>query len=192
MSWVVARHLYKSGNNNIKSRIGRYNRQSSTKCQRLRKIAIHAQRTRIAPLHRYFHLGRDYELYTIMDEYRSRKTLSIYFEWAAQSNAPCRAPYWKAKNAFHNIWTTNDIDYIVDTMYKDCSTTKTFLCKFNYKSLYSRGVLHRPTMFRNIIVVIINKNKKYTCLDPFILYRRRFIYLNTAIKKCIQRWESLV
>ena len=96
MSWVIARHLYKSGNHNIYWRIGNYNKFSYSNFLKKKKFSQkykHSQQYKLLQRSSIYHVRRrpprgvpPFEVVTpkrilrLLDKYISYKTMSMWIE----------------------------------------------------------------------------------------------------------------
>ena len=188
MSWVITRHLFKSGSNNISCCIGRYNNFSSYKCQQLKNRAKHILRSK---KYKDFTVRKTKPLYDAIDEFINRKILYIDNEWSAASSAPCREPYWKAKEIFYEIWSKSYAEDLTNVIFKNCLTKQELLNKFKYKDINSDYEI--SSMFQTIAIIKINQSKKYNELYEKMNYHA-YPYQSLILKVrdfCMIRWTVM-
>ena len=107
MSMIIARHLVKSGNNNIAFRIGNFNKFSSLKIAKTKKISkLVTQSKYYDNMQKKLTLGRQHNIlnniYTTIDSNMSRKMLSNYSD-----------P--KINDTINTMWVTNYAREIINT-----------------------------------------------------------------------------
>lgn len=188
MSWVIKRHLSKSGGNAIGMRIGRFNRFSSNQCQTLKQIAHSVPRTRQFKHYKQKHKSIS-KLHHIIDEYCVRKTLNIYFEWSAPSPTPIRAPWWKARKAYWQSWCDTYGIRIANNIFKNCNSYEDLRIKHPLGMISD---IFPKKRFYTIIIKIINKNKKYLSLKERVIAERAaaISFTYNTIQICQERWIS--
>lgn len=162
MSWVIARHLIKSGNNNVKYRIGNFNKWSSTLFQRRKKLA---QEARSSPKHNCIIT----EYITRLDRYVSCKMvwrenitriqqakLSSLGENAQIDNllcCMCPAKKWRSNFEFHQTLGRSLACHILSEM----SPTKSLSVLEKYDS-------------KSIISKYISKKTQYTSINGYLVF----------------------
>tara|TARA_B110000908_G_C10255021_1_gene454790 strand:- start:333 stop:950 length:618 start_codon:yes stop_codon:yes gene_type:complete len=179
MSWIIARHL-PGEYPHIYNKIGKYNRFSSKRHHILRKIY-----TELPNSNKYTDfVARDSDkLFQVLTEYVSQKML--YREHLCYVTADggrailggqvyrpaSRAPYWQATDDLWKIWSEIYTKAIFTKIFRNCSTKRDILNKFQeviYVSPTVQPIAEPRTMFNDIIMAIIDSSWKYTSAQNLI------------------------
>ena len=148
MSWVISRHLSKSGGNHIKYRIGQYNKFTSSKllqCRQLSNSLI------ISPHYNKFKKKNTKQDYSSIDHYVTSKMLNPFDP--------------KISENYQDMWLKIYAREILDNF----SLEKSTLRLLGYSSLceYIRGEYSCDSYkedFFGRVIKLIQKNKKYYSL----------------------------
>jgi len=187
MAYVIKRYLSKSGGNAIGMRIGRFNSFSSHNCQQLKQIAYHAA---IQNQNRELKRASALVLLDTIDEFRSRKTLSIYCEWDyTQSFRLISIPRAKAEGAYVWDWCTVYAKRVADKIFKNCYSYT------DVRKNHSLGIISTTfaeDRFRALITKIINKSKKIASFPGSSRFPggRTNDLINRTTNICAERWRT--
>tara|TARA_B110000211_G_C13987341_1_gene512340 strand:- start:262 stop:843 length:582 start_codon:yes stop_codon:yes gene_type:complete len=193
MSWVIARHIFKSGNWNIYSRVGRYNYASSKKCQYLKSRA-HA----VIKSQKYKTLAcptnvSSAVLYTRLDKYIGFKTLYVDHQYNGDLPRYGRGGYWESKQKFYGKLSSNYAKELTNMIYKDCTSGADVLRKYN-RTDSPESFTETSRIFSDISIFIISKNRKFSGLLEFLKFHAtpRDNLLKKTVTYCMHRWEGRV
>ena len=146
MSWIISRHLYKSGGNNISFRIGHFNKGSSPKamCKKLSTSLLQSG------LLEKFQKNKKLKVYETINNYIRFKTL--YEDGAGRSKI------WLSKIALMDMWGKLYSQEIISNYTKSFSHWSGSLKKYD------------PIIKQKFI----NRNKKYSSMDTIIKFSGRY------------------
>lgn len=148
MSWVIARHLCKSGNNNIRFRIGQFNKWSSPKamCKKLSTELLNSC------LVERFQKKKKICVYDTIDNYVSFKTLF----WSSDGEGWSKM--WWSKLALMDMWGK--------------------LYSHEIIANYTKSFKHWSGSFKKYDPIIrqtfIHKNNKYSSMDTILKCNGRY------------------
>ena len=181
MSWIISRHLYKSGGNEIYNRIGNYNKHSSRRCIGLRQI-YKSMATSVKKKEQCT------DTVNATDEYINRRALYIDFAHSGASSNSYRTPYWDAERAYYKIWATKYANNIVEIIFKD-STIKSFLKK---TTILKRSFISKNIKETFIITTlkIISSNKKYSSWQEMLKERNHQSLMTKILAKSLSKFEK--
>jgi len=189
MSWVISKHLNKGGGNNIKFRIGQFNKFSYSGFRRSKQLSLELQRS---PKYKYIQnklaICRQENVldntYSAIDEYTRAKRMyyslhsSKFFKYIKQKNNTMRhtAPAWSwnpqamgygSSQKYHYpmyiLWSKIYAREITHIIKGRCRTEKKVAKKNNwdwYNPLFS----YKQAYTRKVLSIIV-KNKKYYSMD---------------------------
>jgi len=173
MSWVITRHLLKSGGNNICCRIGNYNSHSSTQCQTLKKIY-----TSLPTSVRYKRFRKNINpvLYNNIDNYIYEKTPAF-----------TRPEHERFRDPYLNSWCKYYTSKIADKIFRRCAVREDIMTKYNNEALK----ISADDMFTICIVNIINKYDNYLSfsnIEPDY-YGWKPDLVRSCQRECSRRWD---
>lgn len=199
MSWVIARHVYKSGNRNIHSLVGRFNFASSKKCQRLKTLANGVKNSKIwkgARFPRKRWLGmplKHIELYKCLDRYVMHKTL--YIDRQDSGGLACfgRAEHWESQQIFYRHFSSQYAKELMNKIYTNCISASDVFHKYKC-DIPVNNYTEASKVFNDISIYIISKNKKYSSLLEYLKLHAtpRDNLLKKTVRYCMNRWEGKV
>ena len=199
MSWVVSKHICKSGGNGIYNRIGNYNKHSSKRCQTLR----HIYKSTAASIKKNLKddgRGKN-NIYDVIDEYINRTRLFTFFRKRVSCGGTyyrtTHQPYYTANNNYNRAWRVKYTKSIVDKISDRALRNNSEQLKLSHQRFYDTPSLttkeHEATVLRIDIFLpmtlsVIATNKKYSSLQEILKSNFRMSLVEEVINKCEQRF----
>ena len=164
MSWVIARHLYKSGNNNIHWRIGNYNKFSYSRFHAKKQISDEFISSDIYKFlqQKEFLLGE-----TWRKQYKIKRILRLIDIYTRNKRMSfCVRPKILLRNKINmqREWGNIYGYEITDVIFKNCKNIQTLNRKYKYE--FSNGCHIKK--FNQLSWTIIQKNKRLSSFSRII------------------------
>jgi len=199
MSWVITRHLQKSGGNNLKYRIGQYNKFSHSGFKRTKQLSEALVQS---PNYQRFQCkikkSRQsnilYNTYGSIDEYTRAKRLYMlhskkFFTYISDRNrreaydlsydltilTPFSPPYTVP---MYTLWSNIYAREIIHMIKGTCRTEKKVAKKNNWN--WDDPSFNYEDMYTGTVLTIIVRNKKYSSMDKVLKEK-----LGTSLVKCV-------
>lgn len=202
MSWVITKHIFKSGGNGIYNRIGNFNKHSSKRCQTLRQIYKSAT-TSIKKNLKDGGRGQD-SIYAVTDEYISRGRLFTFFRSSVSGHGTyyrtTHQPYYTASNNYNRAWRVKYTKSIVDKIRdRALRNDDEQLKRVRYPDAdaplwttkeHDAAAVLRIDIFLPMTLSAIATNKKYSSLQEILKSNFRMSLMEEVINECERRFLS--